>query len=136
MIQIDIDMPKRCEECPLCVDYDCIIHKRVTDEYYDGLNEQYAHCPLFTSSAEPTQNNTSNTLKSLDCISRQALCEYALNQKDKSVTPNDIMRFPSAQPERKRGHWIEVNDSNRISKEGAICLFSAQTAALKSPTTA
>ena len=34
-----------------------------------------------------------------DLISRQALCEYALNQKDKSVTPNDIMRFPSAQPE-------------------------------------
>lgn len=31
-------------------------------------------------------------------IDRQALCEYALNQKDKSVTPNDIMRFPSAQP--------------------------------------
>ena len=35
-----------------------------------------------------------------DLISRQALCEYAINQKDKSVTPNDIMRFPSAQPER------------------------------------
>ena len=34
-----------------------------------------------------------------DLISRQALCEYALNQKDKSVSPNDIMRFPSAQPE-------------------------------------
>ena len=34
-----------------------------------------------------------------DLISRQALCEYALNQIDKSVTPNDIMRFPSAQPE-------------------------------------
>jgi hypothetical protein len=34
-----------------------------------------------------------------DSISRQALCEYALNQKDKSVTPNDIMRFPSVQPE-------------------------------------
>ena len=33
-----------------------------------------------------------------DLISRQALCEYALNQRDKSVTPNDIMRFPSAQP--------------------------------------
>ena len=32
-------------------------------------------------------------------ISRKALCDYALNQKDKSVTPNDIMRFPSAQPE-------------------------------------
>lgn len=43
-------------------------------------------------------------------ISRQALCEYALNQKDKSVTPNDIMRFPSAQPERKTGKWIVVSD--------------------------
>ena len=34
----------------------------------------------------------------LDLISRQSLCRYALNQKDKSVTPNDIMRFPSAEP--------------------------------------
>lgn len=33
-----------------------------------------------------------------DLISRQALCKYALNQKDKAVTPNDIMRFPSAEP--------------------------------------
>lgn len=43
-----------------------------------------------------------------DLISRQALCEYALNQKDKSVTPNDIMRFPSAQLEKetaKRVLW-------------------------------
>lgn len=55
MIQIDIDMPKRCEECPLCVDYDCIIHERITDEYYDTLAEQYAHCPLNVSSAQPEQ---------------------------------------------------------------------------------
>lgn len=53
MIQIDIEMPKRCEECPLCADYDCIIHERITGEYYDGLNEQYAHCPLIMPSAEP-----------------------------------------------------------------------------------
>ena len=33
-----------------------------------------------------------------DLIDRQALCMYALSQKDKSITPNDIMRFPSAQP--------------------------------------
>ena len=33
-------------------------------------------------------------------IDRQALCEYALNQKDKSITPNEIMRFPSAEPVR------------------------------------
>ena len=42
-----------------------------------------------------------------DLISRQALCEYALNQKDKSVTPNDIMRFPSAQPEQQ---WVLVKE--------------------------
>lgn len=39
-----------------------------------------------------------------DNISRKALCEYALNQKEKSVTPNDIMRFPSAD---RKGHWRE-----------------------------
>lgn len=42
-----------------------------------------------------------------DLISRQALCEYALNQKDKSVTPNDVMRFPSAEPEP---HWIPCSE--------------------------
>lgn len=52
----------------------------------------------------------------MDLISRQALCDYALNQKDKSITPNDIMRFPSAQPEQTEmikeiRKWI--NSSNR-----------------------
>ena len=46
-----------------------------------------------------------------DLISRQALCEYALNQKDKSVTPNDIMRFPSAQPEPIR---INLNEPIKV----------------------
>ena len=45
-------------------------------------------------------------VKMNDLISRQALCEYALNQKDKSITPNDIMRFPSAQPQRMKGRWV------------------------------
>ena len=40
-----------------------------------------------------------------DLISRQALCEYALNQKHKSITPNEIMRFPSAKPQ-----WIPVSE--------------------------
>lgn len=46
-----------------------------------------------------------------DLISREALCKYALNQKDKSITPNDIMRFPSAQPEQKRGRWNFIGDN-------------------------
>lgn len=45
-----------------------------------------------------------------DLISRQALCEYALNQKDKSITPNEIMRFPSAYP--KKGKWEYGEDES------------------------
>lgn len=48
-----------------------------------------------------------------DLISRQALCEYALNQKDKSITPNDIMRFPSTQQEQDREFIkLEVRNLN------------------------
>ena len=54
-----------------------------------------------------------------DLISRRALCEYALNQKDKSVSPNDIMRFPSAQPEQ---HWIPC--SERLPEEYCECLVT------------
>ena len=54
-----------------------------------------------------------------DLISRQALCEYALNQKDKSVTPNDIMRFPSAQQEP---HWIPC--SERLPDEDSDILVT------------
>ena len=53
------------------------------------LEELIDEQPDAQTNAESTQ----------DLISRQALCEYALNQKNKSVTPNDIMRFPSAQPD-------------------------------------
>jgi len=52
-------------------------------------------------------------------INRKALCDYALNQKDKSVTPNDIMRFPSAQPEQR---WIPC--SERLPKVGQDILMS------------
>ena len=44
-----------------------------------------------------------------DLISRKALCEYALNQKDKSITPNDIMRFPSAQAEERTEKRTETH---------------------------
>lgn len=35
-----------------------------------------------------------------DLISRKSLCEFCLNTKDRTVDANDIMRFPSAEPER------------------------------------
>lgn len=55
----------------------------------------------------------------MDLISRQALCEYALNQKDKSVTPNDIMRFPSAYPK-----WILC--SERMPEENGQYLITVK----------
>ena len=44
-----------------------------------------------------------------DLISRQALCKYALTQKDKVITPNEIMRFPSAEPKTKCIAQIRIN---------------------------
>ena len=55
-----------------------------------------------------------------DLISRKALCEYALNQKDKSITPNDIMRFPSAQPEKRTDKCTETHACDLISRQDAI----------------
>ena len=56
-----------------------------------------------------------------DLISRQALCEYALNQKDKSVSPNDIMRFPTAQPEPHEGHWIRTDCGLDVECKCSAC---------------
>ena len=69
-------------------------------------------------------------VKMNDLISRQTLCDFALNQKDKSITPNDIMRFPSAQPEQNyckdcRKHNVKVGfDENfhTVWKEDACPL--------------
>lgn len=63
-----------------------------------------------------------------DLISRQALCEYALNQKDKSVTPNDIMRFPSAQPDVP-----DINDGDMISRKAAMLAITERMGEVKSP---
>ena len=59
-----------------------------------------------------------------DLISRKALCDYALNQKDKSITPNDIMRFPSAlsQEKSKISQWIPV--SERLPEEDGLYLVT------------
>ena len=51
--------------------------------------------------AQPETHDKRTETHACDLIDRQALCEYALNQKDKSVTPNDIMRFPPAEPDNQ-----------------------------------
>ena len=58
-----------------------------------------------------------------DLIDRQALCEYALNQKDKSVTPNDIMRFPSADLQQSCNQLA----TDCISRQAAIDKWDSMT---------
>lgn len=100
-------------------DGDMISRQAVMKEFSDFVresnNSDFAPTPTWNDavslvgsmpSVQPvnygsTKSDSSSQLKlNNDLISRQALCEYALNQKDKSVTPNDIMRFPSAQQQR------------------------------------
>ena len=60
-----------------------------------------------------------------DLISRQAAIRLITGYNgvvDKSVAKRLLIQMPSAQPERKRGHWIEVDDSyNRISGRCSVC---------------
>lgn len=60
-----------------------------------------------------------------DLISRKALCEYALNQKDKSVTPNDIMRFPSAEQESCEYYALcrHGRDENKLRARLGFCEY-------------
>ena len=40
-------------------------------------------------------------------IDADALCEYVNNQKDKTISANDIMRFPTIQPDAPRVTTLE-----------------------------
>ena len=90
--QVAIDaVNKICDRCGEHKKYDGVMCGTC---YLDGVADIIEDLPSVQPNLQPTCNNLAT-----DTISRQALCEYALSQKDKSVTPNDIMRFPSAQPE-------------------------------------
>lgn len=104
---------------------DCISRKMAIDAFVKYVADGYAESPndfegymgivkKLPSAQFATDINVGDT------ISRQALCEYALNQKDKCVTPNDIMRFPSAQPEKRTDKRTETHECDLINREQAI----------------
>ena len=92
----DIDCNLRnCDECELCYE------QGTTGEQREALSMAISALQEKELKQELKQEvknskESSLTQNALDTISRQALCEYAMNQKDKSVISNDIMRFPSA----------------------------------------
>lgn len=59
-------------------------------------------------------------------IDAAALCEYANNQKSKTIDANDIMRFPTVDAEPVRhGRWLRLDeapewDQRRCSECGDI----------------
>ena len=87
-------MPKRCLECDFDDEWgNCICMSKEPYECNYEIKQRPDWCPL---EEVPETHDKRTETHACDLIDRQALCEYALNQKDKSVTPNDIMRFPSA----------------------------------------
>ena len=80
--------------------------------------DDYDHCYECTGYGDDYYFDEESRMS--DLISRKALCEYALNQKDKSITPNDIMRFPSAQPEKRTEEHTETHACDLISRQAAI----------------
>ncbi len=55
-------------------------------------------------------------------ISRNALCEYCLNTKDRTTDADGIMRFPSAEPERMEDHICQLcNCYDKQSCYGIYC---------------
>lgn len=106
----------------------------VESDYELGARNQYDADVLALEtvpSVQPEKHTDKRTeTHASDLISRQALCEYALNQKDKNITANDIMRFPPAQPEsakRTAEAAQSVSDSDLISRKAAIDAIRAST---------
>lgn len=75
-------------------------------------------------SAQPTHNNESNVLESLDCVSRQAAIDalYGItaykNQIPLFSAVFSIKKLPSAQ---RTGRWIIVTDSRGQHAECSYC---------------
>lgn len=54
-------------------------------------------------------------------IDANALCEYANNQKNKTIDANDIMRFPTIDAEPVRHGYIDIRVINPYDGEDCYC---------------
>lgn len=98
-----------------------IIH---TMDYCDDVLEIIEH----QKTIEPTHHNASNTLKTLDCVGRQQAIDAVQGIGRLATLPDNdavvrmsaveyvLFNLPSAQPERKKGKWIDCNWSIRCSE--------------------
>ena len=57
-------------------------------------------------------------------IDADALMEYCSNQKTKTISNNDIARFPTIQADRLHGEWVD-EDGNKVSLDKDGCPLSS-----------
>lgn len=122
MITIDIDAPKTCNGCfaahwpdntnAFCAieidaldkgsDDDVLVYTDISDYMWHDTKPDW--CPIKEvkcTKAEPTHGRL---------IDADALIEYCSNQKSKTISNNDIARFPTVQVDQPTGEWIDKGD--------------------------
>lgn len=79
-------------------------------EYYPNGEINCVHCPRYYE-IEDDIGLHSHCRSHGRLIDANALMEYCSNQKTKTISNNDIARFPTVSPDRPQGEWILECDS-------------------------
>lgn len=79
-----------------------------TDAYGD-YDDPQPYEDALNMAIEAMQNETVHDR----LIDADALMEYCSNQKTKTISNNDIARFPTIQADRSHGEWVD-EDGNKV----------------------
>lgn len=105
------------DDCPVTAGCDICPYNVSSEEYEEAIKMAITALKNFPTQMSGTSANNSEIPNSSDLISRQAAID-AMEKYEKRVETagqswtimcceNEILSLPSAQPERKTGHWIE-----------------------------
>lgn len=114
MIIIDIEMPESCNMCFACNRNDGFFCGFGKYPGNDVLNHVYEDtkpnwCPLKEVQDDiGVHSHCGGSHGRL--IDADALMEYCSNQKSKTISNNDIARFPTISADRPHGEWIDKGD--------------------------
>ena len=121
------DLIYRQDALDILEDFETCVYEATSGAYEKARK---AMCELQSQPEKRTQERTET--RACDSISRQAAIDLFPNDalewdtKGGYIAPHLARRMieelPSSQPERKKGHWIEVDDYyNRISGRCSAC---------------
>lgn len=78
-------------------------------EYYPNGEINCVYCPRYYETEDDIGVH-SHCRSHGRLIDANALMEYCANQKTKTISNNDIARFPTISPDRPHGEWIDKGD--------------------------